>query len=254
MPPVERTGRFRAKIKDFGISLTSKAKLPQFVATYLVTDLYNDATEEWESWAEYEPHTIIGYHVLVHLNEHGEVVKCFAYDNIVEAVSWDGETYSSLAAMDLKDKSVQILVIEDTYDGNTRFKVTQIVAENADIGLRKLSGKDLTDIDAKYGTVPTTAKKPTAAKPKKKVAPKPPKVKALTPPETPKGESCTQDDAYQACIEANEKLKEKAVPAEVLDDYWTANTTKIAADVNNITGEEWVKIREATLSDIDIPF
>jgi len=251
MPPIEQAGRFRAKIKDFGISLTSKAKLPQFVATFLATDLYNDATEEWDSWAEFEPHTIIGYHVLVTLNERGEVVKCFAYDNIMEAVGWDGETYSGLAAMDLKDKDVQILVIEDTYEGKLRFKVQSIAAIGADIGLRKLSGKDLIDIDAKFGTAPTAAKKPTAAKPGKR----PPKApKAPKPPETPTGESCTQDDAYQACIEANEKLEEKAVPAEVLDDYWTANTTKIAADVKAITGEEWAKIRDATLDDIDIPF
>ena len=251
MPAIDRIGLYRGTIKDYGVTLTSKAKLPQFIATFLATDLYNEATEEWDTW-EYEQ-TITGYFVLVTLNEKGEVVKCFPYDDIMVAVGWDGDTYSGLAAMDLKGKSVQFRVIEDTYEGTTRFKVAQIAAENADIGLRKLSGKDLTDLDAKFGVIPTTAKKPTAAKPGRKASPpKPPE--APKPPETPKGESCTQDDAYQACVEANENLKEKAVPGEVLDDYWTGHVTEIASDVNNITGEEWAKIRDATLNDINIPF
>jgi len=260
MPLIDRAGLYQGEIRDHGITQTRKAKLPQFIVTFLADKVYNDSTDEWDGW-EYEQ-TITGYFVLVTLNERGEVVKCLNYDQVMEATGWDGETYSGLAAMELKGKRIQLRVTEDTYDGDTRLKANWIAAEDADIGLRKLSGKDLTDLDAKFGAVPTTAKKPTAAKPGKKSskapmppeAPKPPKANAPKPPEVPAGESCTQDDAYQACIEANEKLEAKAVPAEVLDDYWTANTTKIAADVKAITGEEWAKIRDATLGDIDIPF
>ena len=254
MPQVDRPGLFRGEIKDYGVTLTSKAKLPQFVATFLADELYNEATEKFEEW-NYDQ-TITGYFVLVTTDQHGNVIKCFPYDDIMAAVGWDGVTYSGLAAMDLKGNRVQFRVGEDTYDGNTRLKVMQIAAEDADIGLRKLSGKDLTDIDAKFG-VASAAKPKTAATPKKKVAapkskkPKPPKA---TPPKAEKpAESCTETEAYQACCDANTALT-KPVPSEVMDDYWVTNVTEIAVDTDNVTGEEWVKIRNKTLESIEIPF
>lgn len=258
MPAIDRAGLFRGEIKDHGVTLTSKAKLPQFIATFLADELYNEATETFEEW-KYEQ-TITGYFVLVTTDQNGSVIKCFPYDDIMAAVGWDGETYSGLAAMDLKGKRVQFRVGEDTYDGNTRLKVMQIAAEDAEIGLRKLVGKDLTDLDAKFGVAsakPKTAATPKkkAAAPKSKAAPKPPKT---TPPKAAvktkeSTESCDEDAAYQACVAANDALP-KSVPGEVLDDYWVANVQGIATDTNNVTDEEWPKIRNATLKDIDIPF
>ena len=248
MSAIDRTGTYKGTIKDFGISLTNKAKLPQLVVTLLAAELYNDVNEVWQDWAEYEQ-TITGYFVLVSLDAHNQVVKCLNYDQVMEATGWDGETYSGLAAMDLKDKRVQFKVIEDVYDGTTRLKANWIAAENAELGLRKLSKKEVSDLDAKFGI--TSAKKPaTAATPKTakktKTPPKPPKIAALA-------ESCTEEDAYQACIETNQKLA-KPVPSDVLDDYWTHQVTAIAADTDNVTDEEWAKIRDAVLNDINIPF
>ena len=256
MPVLESTGLFRGEIKDYGVTLTSKKKLPQFIATFQVTEQYNETTEAWDDWTQYEPQTITGYFVLVTTDQHGHIIKCFPYDDIILAVGWDGETYSGLASMDLKGKRVQFRVAEDTYDGTTRMKVMQIAAEDADIGLRKLSGRDLTDLDAKFGIA--SAKPKTAATPKKKAAaskpaaaPKPPKV---TPPKVEKSvESCTELEAYEACVAANNALA-KPVPENVLRDYWVDNVLKIAVDSDNVTGEEWTKVRNATLKNVDIPF
>lgn len=254
MPAIDRIGLFRGEIKDFGVTLTSKAKLPQFITTLLATELYNEATEEWDGW-QYDQ-TITGYFVLVTTDQHGNVIKCFPYDDVMSAVDWDGETYSGLASMDLKGKRVQFRVAEDTYDGDTRLKVMQIAAENAEVGLRKLSGKDLTDIDAKFGIA--SVKPKTAATPKKKTAasqpkaaPKPPK--AAAPKAGKPVETCTEQEAYQACLDANDALT-KPVPSEIMDDYWVTAVTEIAADTDNVTDEEWAKIRKATLESIEIPF
>lgn len=254
MPQVDRSGLFRGEIRDYGVALTSKAKLPQFIATVLTDELYNEATEKFEEWNYGQ--TITGYFVLVTLDNNGNVVKCFPYDDVMNAVGWDGETYSGLASMDLKGKRVQFRVGEDTYDGNTRLKVMQIAAEDAEIGLRKLSGKDLTDIDAKFGIAsvkPKTAATPKkkAAAPKSKAAPKPPK--AAAPKAGKPVETCTEQEAYDACRDANDALK-KSVPGEVMDDYWVMAVTEIAADTDNVTDEEWAKIRKATLESIEIPF
>ena len=264
MPQIDRVGLFRGKITDFAVSVTRQKELPQLVVTFAATELFNESEDTWEDWAEYGQ-TAIGYFVLVTKDANGNVVKCLNYDQIMEAVGWDGETYSGLAAMDLKDKVVQFKVIEDTYKDTKSLKVNWIAGSDADIGLRKLSGKDLTALDAGFG-VATTKKTSTPAtapkkdtKKKKAAAPKPPKApKKDAPAEepTPDVESCTQDEAYQKCVTANDGLK-KPVPGDILDDYWLAQIGEIAADGENVTDEEWPKIREAVLKDLgvdDIPF
>ncbi len=265
MPPVDRAGTFRGVIQDFGVSVTNKAKLPQAVITFLATEFYDVAKDSWEDWKEYDQ-TITGYFVLVTLDASGQVVQCWAYDALIEAVGWDGETYSSLAAMDLKGKSVQFRVAEDEYEGKVTLKVNWIASLDAEIGLRKLSGKDLTDLDAKFGvasTKPKTAAKPPKAGKKKKsgtrtqTPPKPPaasdEAEAAPPEEPAVVESCTEEEAYNHCVAVNEKL-DKPVPDHVLDDYWLSATEATAADPENVTNEEWAKVRLVVLQDCNIPF
>lgn len=256
MPAIDQPGLYRGPILDHALGETSKAGLPQFVATFRAMEVRNDATETWDDWNYGQ--TIIGYFVLATLDDNGKPIKCFPRDDVMDATGWDGITYAGVAAMDVKGRIVQFRVAEDTYDGNTKMKVMKIAAENADIGLRKLSKTEIADLDIKFGiasaakpkTAATPAKKKAAA-PKSKAASKPPKA---TPPKVEKsGESCTEDEAYQACVTANGALP-KPVPGEVLDDYWVANVQGTAADTNNVTDEEWPKIRNATLKDIDIPF
>ncbi len=268
MPQIDRAGLYRGEIEDFAVSITRKAELPQLVVTFAATELYDAETDEWNDWAEYEQ-TLTGYFVLVTKDANGNVVKCLNYDQVMEAVDWDGETYSGLAAMDLKGKVVQFRVIEDTYKDTKTLKVNWIAAAGADIGLKKLSGKDLTDLDAgfsvataKKASTPATPKKGKPAAPKKLATPKPPS--APKKKDTPakdietciEDETCTQDEAYQVCIAANDKAKDP-VPSHILDDYWLAQIGEIAADGENVTDAEWPKIREAVLKDLgvdDIPF
>ena len=262
MPPIDRTGFFRGIIKDFGVTVTRQKELPQLTVTVMATELYDEATEEWEDWSECQQ-VITGYFVLATVDENGIPVKCLNYDQVMLAVGWDGETYSGLAAMDLKELPIQFRVIEDTYDGNVKLKMNWIDAVDAEIGLRKLSGKALTDLDTKFpiGTPKKTAAKPKSAKKTapapaaKKTPPKPPKASKKAEPEVeePTLEPCTEDEAYNFCLEANAKL-EKPVPDKILDDYWVSHVTEIAADFDNVTDEEYAKIRVAVMCDLNIPF
>ena len=261
MPMIETAGLYKGEIKDFAVTKTRVAGLPQLVVNLSATECYNGATEEWEDCRVYQV-TTTGYLVLVSFDKKtGQLMKCFAYDNVMEAVGWNGETYSGLAAMNLKGKRVQFRVIENVYEGKTNFKVDLIASEDAEIGLRKLSDKDLTKIDAEFRIV--AAKKATPATPKstKKAvapapaAPKPPAIpKKTAPKQTVK--QCTAEEAYQACFDANEALGKtgKSVPGEILDDYWVSRTTSIAADTDNVTDEESAQIRDAVLNDLTIPF
>ena len=257
MPPVETEGLYQANIKDHAVTTTRKNELPQFVGTFLVKTKYNDATEEWEDWSAYEL-TITGYFVLMTLNEQGLPKKCLNYDQVVEATGWDGETFASLHAMDLKDVGGQIRVASEEYNGKTSLKVKWIAGENAEIGLRKLDSKELSKLDAKFGlqankaASPENVKKrsqPAKAKPALPAAPKP----AAQAPATEKVEPCNEDVAYQACLTANEAL-EKSVPSEILDDYWTGSRDEIAKDPTAITDLEYGQIRNAVLEKLNIPF
>jgi len=258
MPQFTNVGLYKGEIKDFGVTVTRTAKLPQFVVSLRATEILNEAEEVWEDYAKYDE-VITGYFVLVTLDKQGRVVKCLNYDQVMEATGWNGETYSGLAAMDLKTKQVQFRVIEDTYEGNTSLKVNWIAAVDAETGLKKLTGKDLTDLDAKFGTVAvkkTVAKSTTAKKAKKATPPKatPPKATSKVESEDAVDETpCSEGDAYDACVVANTAL-DNPVPTNILDDYWLSHATELAADPDNITEEEAPLIRNATLNDINIPF
>lgn len=264
MPTVDRPGLYRGPILDHALGCTSKAELPQFVATLQAMEVYNDVTETWDDWNYSQ--TIISYSVLATLDKNDKPITCFPRDYVMDATGWDGVTYAGLAAMNVKGRIIQFRVGEDTYDGNIKMKVMKIAAEDADIGLRKLSKNEVADLDAKFGIAPTSTKPKTAATPKKKAAsaPKPaaPKPPKASPPKIEKPaeatesvEPCTEEVAYQACLDANAALA-KPVPGRIMDDYWAANVQEIAADPtqDNVTDEEWAKVRNATLKDIDIPF
>lgn len=249
---IDRAGLWLAKIRDFAVSTTSKQKLPQFVVDFQITHKYNDETEQWDDWTQYdETYTALGYFVLVHENAAGEIVKCFTYDHLIDALGWDGESYASLATGNWKGKVVQIRTLEDEYNGQIRYKVQYIAAEGAEVGLRKLSADAVAALDAKFSVAGRTKAKPAKA-PAKKAKPK------TAPKVTPKAEkpvaACTEDEAYGACVAANGALGEKASPDEIVNDYWIGAIQEIAKDTDAVTPEEWAKIRDDVLVKIDIPF
>ncbi len=272
MSAIDRIGMFKGVIKDFGVTKTRKKELPQFTATLLATHLYNEATEEWEDWSEYDQ-TATAYFVLVTLNEQGIPVKCLNYEQVMLATGWKGETFADLAAMDLKDHPVQFRVQEDTYEGTTSLKINWIDGVDAEVGLKKLSGADLTDLDAKFG-VPGNKPAAAPAKPKARAkagkkaapvgsvdqappaAPKPPARKTTPKPPAKveeKGDPCTEEEAYNA-IYAYSAAMSEPVPDEIRDDYWTSAVDEVAADSNNVTATEWPVIRDKTIEKLDIPF
>ncbi len=261
MPAIDRAGIFKGDITDFAVSTTSKQKLPQLVVTLRATEIYDPDDETWEPWVQYDQVTT-AYLVLVSLDGAGVPVKCFSYDAVMEAVDWDGETFTSLAAMNLKGKTVQFTVIEDEFQGTKRLKANSIAAEDASIGLKKLDAADLAALDATFRIA--SGKKPKAAKPKK--APKAKKAPAAVPPKAgppptspPQGatptlpapmqvEACTEEEAWTACSEANEALS-VSVPVEILEDYWKQAVldTKVVADSENITPAEYGAVKNAVL-------
>ena len=281
MPPLESEGRYKGIIKEHGVGVTSKKELPQFIATFLVTHVFNDISDEWEDWSEYGL-TIDAYSVLTTLNEQGIPIKCLNYDQVMEATGWDGVAYAGLAAMDLKDHPIQFRVGEDKYqDKNgitiTKMKVNWITAVDGDMGLRKVTGDKLADLDAKFGIAgnkpATTAAKPKGGKKTsphtRKTTPKPAEAETKAPPKPPARkkapkspkredvteavETCTEEEAFNA-IHAHNAAMSEPVPDEIRDDYWTSAVDENSTDPDNVTPQEWPVIRDKTIEKLDIPF
>jgi hypothetical protein len=53
MSQINRTGTFRFQPVDAGISLT-KNKFPQWIAQLQAVEYYDEDTEQWIDWSEYE--------------------------------------------------------------------------------------------------------------------------------------------------------------------------------------------------------
>lgn len=250
---IDRIGLWKAELLDFGVTTTNKRGLPQFVGKFQMLQLFNDTTEQWEDVTDWD-FVDIAYLVLTTENATGQIVKCLNYDQLIKALGWDGDSYTSLANGDWKGKIVQLRTTEDTYNDATSYKITWIDETDAAIGLRKLDAKEVANLDQKFnvGQPKTPAKPVSAPKSTSKAAPKvAPKV---APEAIEEVAPCTEDTAYTACVAANATLGDTAVPGEVLDDYWIAAVQEIAKDPDTVTSEEWAKIRDTVLTDINIPF
>ncbi len=278
MPPLETEARYQGLIKEHGVGKDSKKCIPQIVATLLVTHVFNDITEEWDDWSEYGL-TIGAFSVLTTLNEQGVPIKCLNYDQVMEATGWDGVAYAGLAAMDLKNHPIQFRVQQDKYEDKNgvtieKMKVNWLTSVDGDMGLRKVTGDKLADLDAAFGIAgnkpAATAAKPKArAKPKAKpkttpkpaetetkTAPKPPARKAAPKPPVKAEEEreiCTEEEAYNAVHAYNAAMSEP-VPDEIRDDYWTSAVDEVAADADSVDIGEWPVIRDKTIEKLDIPF
>ncbi len=248
---IDRAGQWKAIILDFGVSTTSKRSLPQFVAQFKVTHLYDAETEAWLDAAAHD-FVDIGYFVITTTDAAGKAVPCFAYDSLMRTFDWDGESYSGLANGKYRGMEVQIRTAANEWDGVTRYKIEDIAPVDASVGLRKLSAEGVADLDKKFN-LGRTKVKPASAPIKPTTAPKvalkaAPKVSVV---EEALAATTTEDAAWAMCLEANHALGEKSVPNEVLGDYWTGAVQELAVLPAAPTDEEWIMIQKQVLISID---
>lgn len=257
--PIDRVGKFRGPILSFGVGETSKSDekrggggYPQFIASLKADEMYDDETKDWIPWAEYDQ-VATGFFVLTSVDDKGIPFKCPNYDDVMNAVGWDGITYSSLAAMDLSETKVQFTIEESEFKGTTQLKPTWIKPYDAPIGIRTLDKAELSALDKKFAVNMPKAKPISAPKKAPPKKPAPPKPEPKAEPEAAPIEPMTEEEAYQKCVDFNAKLN-KPAPDSVLDDYWVSRIQEIAKNENNPTPEEYGKICTAVLEDLDIPF
>jgi hypothetical protein len=159
-------GNFRGTIVDAGVACTSGG-FPQLVAKLQVDEMWDEDAKEWAAWddfgwteAELKDRTIVSYNILF-----GKKGCTLSGDQVKKITGWEGDSFSTLAAMDLTGVKIQWRNEEDTYDGKTKVQVSWIDLYDAEPGgtVRKLDDKGIKDLDAKFNEFLTNAVKPVSA-------------------------------------------------------------------------------------------
>jgi hypothetical protein len=159
-------GNFRGTIVDAGVTVTSGG-YPQLVAKVHADQMYDEEEKKWFDWDEFEwdsaeakDRAIVSYNVLF-----GKKGCTLSGDQVKKITGWEGDSFSSLAAMDLVGIKIQWRNEEDTYDGKTKVQVSWIDLYDAEPGgtVRKLDDKGIKDLDAKFAEFLNNTVKPEKA-------------------------------------------------------------------------------------------
>ena len=147
-------GSFRGAIEDSGVNITSGG-FPQLTLKLNVGEMYDETDKEWAAWEEFweegsnevNDRTIFAYLVL--FGEKGATLSC---DQIKMITGWDGESFKTLAAMDLNGKQIQWRNAENTYNNKTSVQVAFVDAYDAAPGgsCKKIDDAAIASLDSKF--------------------------------------------------------------------------------------------------------
>lgn len=275
MSLIDRTGTFRGRIVDHGVS-KSTGGYPQWIASLIASEYYDAEEQVWVDWSEYDVNEITTYLVL--FGGKGETLNS---QQVKKVTGWNGNSFAELNGLNLDEIGIQFRVEENTYEGKTSLQVAWIDEYDATPGrtVRKLNPDELSALDTQYAkflkqsgkkVAPTKAPKQTTVKakgikptqpkgPVKKVkksndplgpgAPPVPPISALPDPDLPMGH-CTKDEAWEAVND----LKEKNVSDEKIANIWLDACQKVApgTEQDKITNEQWFQVKEIVLEKTSV--
>lgn len=291
MEPIDRSGTYRGRLLEWVVNET-KNGYPQFVARLQADELYDEDTETWQSWTEYE-REITAYLVLYYV-KNDEMVPSFQHENCQRALGWEGNSFASLSNGDWGNIAIQFRVEANNYPGGFPFKVQTIDAHDANPtrGLKKLDPKRLAALDADprfkqaARKAPPKRVAPAAAPPKAPADPtpaagadEPPATAApsagaelgSTPPAAPSkskpgprrpkptSRKTPPKQGEMTKIEAWNKVHELKVDGtsdEDVNEAWYASIKEICPEKSDDdrTPTEWAAICDATVKQIGVPF
>ena len=273
MATINRTGTFRFGIVDAGIGET-KNGFPQWLAQLQAVEYYDEDTEQWIDWTQYDEREITCYAVLFG----GDGNPTLSAKQLQKALGWSGASFEELEYEHVGDVLFQGRVEEHTYQEKTSLQVVWIDAYDAEPGrtLQKLDSNGVKKMAAKYasklrelsggnkpksvdkGAAKEAAKKRLADRKAKGEAaeskaagaeppkpPKPPKPPQTTP-ESPPKQVQTQCDKGQAWIDCCKEHKE-SVTNEQLEAAWHEVIGSIGGEDEVEKNGRWAEVRNKVL-------
>lgn len=245
---IDRIGMFRGTPTDWGVGLTSKAKLPQLELDLRVTHFFNPETGDWEDYLSYD--MSIRAYICLYSDKGGTMKELWGADQVKDALGWDGLSFESLAGGNYGERIVSFIVKENEYDGKTTLQVSWIGSEDATPGrsIEKLDAGKLAAITSKFSSVMVAKAAPKAASKSKAAA----KKKATKPPKAaaPIEVGVTKKSAW---VLVNEKSPEN-VDGDKLAELWTAAIDAIGKNEDDMTPADWKTVQDQVITDANIPY
>ncbi len=114
---VDRAGTFRAEIFEYGLDEKDSGSVALSVKATL-TEMWNQETGEWESWEQYSQEAMGDIYII----KKDKTPNVKAIESVVKCAGWDGRC-QSIADKSWEPTPCQVSVKENTYEGNTRYRI-----------------------------------------------------------------------------------------------------------------------------------
>lgn len=283
MSNVDRIGTFRCNPIETGVGKSTNG-WPVFTAQVKLFEIWDEDTETWHPWKEYEQEAVIFAVLFGKGKKSGKTEPTLNHTQVSKIFNWDGTDFGYLNDTDFSDVKFQVRIEDndpdyadknpyivnwiDEYDAIPGTKIKKLDAAgvkelNKQFAiLLKQTGKKATPAKApsKAPTVPKTQQTATQAAEAKKGKKQTEAVKTkapVVPPKAPLKPStipgisegkCTKQEAWETVVE----LKNDDCSDEQLKAAWLAALAEKAPDIEekDITPEQWFAVRDAVLDDI----
>ena len=117
MHPVDRAGTFRGNISEYGLKEFESGSVAVAIRVYL-TEYWNDIDKVWVEWHEFD-HEAHGDIVVV---KKDKTINQNAASSLIRYAGWDGDI-ESIQSSKWTPTPIQVVIKEDTYNGETRLKI-----------------------------------------------------------------------------------------------------------------------------------
>ena len=209
-------GTYKALVLDG--ALQEKNGMPWFVVRVALSEYFDQKEGEWmdvsdNNWAMNAYFALYGRKGG---EEGGEIVATLNHQQLCKVFGWDGCGLDYLAGTDFSGKTVQVRVVENTYEkAKTPVTIEWIDVEDADpnSGLQKLDPAKVKELSAKFQHLWAKKTKPVVT-----AAPKPAAKPAPTvadPPNDPEEIMPDPADKKQKMLEKSKRIREAAKPSAV---------------------------------------
>lgn len=238
---LNQEGRFKARPRSWTVDENANTGTLQFACVFGITAVFNG--QSWEDWS---PHDLekTGYFYLA--KKDGSANEA-CIRSLRESLGWDGVNLEALQNSDWSQKTVQIVVGYEDFNGEKRLKIRFINSENwAGAQVKPIEASALRSLNAKWGAklraiapkgahgAPVAPKSPTPP------APRPPPIRpapTATPATNPweSAWACLLevfDGNTETASAAWPGLLAKVVPEKSETEFTSADWASVAARVN----------------------
>lgn len=154
---LDRIGTFKCIPLEWGVSLTTQKKLPQFVVRVKLMEYYDQQEDSWFNYSELDAE-INAYLCLYGADKkkNSKIGPTLSYDQVKKVFSWDGTSFATLSNGDYSELQFQVRIGENTWEeAKSPYQVDWIDEYDADPSrqLRKLDAKELKDLDKQFAAL-----------------------------------------------------------------------------------------------------